>query len=373
MVQLCKDTWPRSQFFLSSSIHPHPFPSPPSSPALVLRPHLPPLRSLPAALGFHPRLPPASALVRCLLLPLSAARPLPSSSTLIRRPRPLPSSATLVRRPRPLPSSAALVHFREILSALRKCCAPLRNAYIDALLARLADPPPSSALPDLAKLIVDTVHNILQLADAMKDNLSQFVMGMMSEAQLWETIHDQARKGERALMLDLWRLTSLKAVVAEWTAQLATPYSGVANAGDHVWIVRLMQALGATTPVACPMPTKPVPSSGDNTEPPPALPNVLPPPFFFSTPELEYIQNLLQALTPLTTSIGSESSADDTKLINLADDGEPRTEVRTEFEPRTEVQFRFRFGFTPRHVGSGSGSGKMGPEPNRTELRQHYF
>ncbi|KAI0311619.1 hypothetical protein OF83DRAFT_742947 [Amylostereum chailletii] len=264
--------------------------------------------------------------------------------------------------PTSAPLLSALVHLREILSALRERCAPLRDAYIDALLARLADPPPSSALPDLAKLIVDTVRDILQLADAMKDDLSQFVMGAMSEAQLRATIRDQARKGERALVLDLWRSTSLKAVVAEWTAQLATPYSGVANAGDRPWIVRLMQALGATTPVACPMPTKPVPTSGDDAEPPPALPNVLPPPFFFSTPELEYIQNLLQALvitasllallpsqppappssnpsppspdsspppaldftsriwTLLTTSIDSESSADDTKLINLADE-----------------------------------------------------
>ncbi|KZV69530.1 hypothetical protein PENSPDRAFT_676048 [Peniophora sp. CONT] len=246
--------------------------------------------------------------------------------------------------PTSAPLISAISDIRDILHALRQRCAPIRDTYIDSLLQRVSDVPQHEETAKLGRLIIDTVRDVLKLSEAMRDDLSEFVLGTLSEEQLRVALRDEARRRERAVTLDLWREPgAVKALVAAWINELTQPYTEVAVSRERVWIVRLVHALSAPTPAICPLPTKPVP--GTDGEPPPELPNRLPPPFFFSTPALEYLQNLLQALviagalralvpsatsgtdfmpriwTLLESAVDSEAPGpDDTKLANLADE-----------------------------------------------------
>lgn len=228
----------------------------------------------------------------------------------------------------------------DILVALRERCAPARDASIDALSASLTDPPTDPL--DLAKIVVEAIRSILKLAEMMKDDLSQFVLGTMGEAQLARSVADEARTRERALVLDLWKQSTIREDIAVWLADLSPSYSLTVVPPPRKWVLRVVQALGVTEPVACPLPTKPL---GPENGLPPPVPNILPPPFFFSTPELFYIQNFLQAIiiaaalrtlvpasvsppadfmyriwTLLLASINEEDVEQDTHLVNLADE-----------------------------------------------------
>lgn len=241
--------------------------------------------------------------------------------------------------PTPSPLSSAVFHLREVLSALRARCAPARDAYVDSLLHTLQNVPPAHPNPStLAKIVVDTVESILQLSNAMKDDLSQFVLGSMNEKQLRAVIMQRARADERQIVLKLWRPEQIQHFWAQWLAELQP--DTVAAEGS-AWIHRLLKALKSSTPVSSRIPT----SSAQNDE----GGNFLPPPFFFSTPEVLYIQNFIQAiviaaalrsLTRLSPPSAQDSGSDfmeriwtllrleidetegsgDTKVVNLADE-----------------------------------------------------
>ncbi|KAF8263507.1 hypothetical protein EI94DRAFT_1740730 [Lactarius quietus] len=212
--------------------------------------------------------------------------------------------------------------------------------YIDTLLASLTAPP--TELLELATLVTETIRSLLTLAETMRDDLSQFVLGSMGEAQLSVTIADQAREQQRALVLDMWRESVIQEHTVTWLADLSQPYTLIVAPTSRKWVLRLVQALGATDPVTCSLPTKPF-TPGESAPPP--VPNTLPPPFFFSTPELFYIQDFLQAVviaaalrallpasvsppedfmyriwTLLQASVNEENGAEDARLINLADE-----------------------------------------------------
>ncbi|KAI0305569.1 hypothetical protein B0F90DRAFT_1699120 [Multifurca ochricompacta] len=252
---------------------------------------------------------------------------------------------TILAAPLPPTSSPllmALNNLREVLIALRGRCAPARDEYIDTLSASLAHPP--AHVPDLAKLAVETARSLLKLAETMKDDLSQFVLGTMGESQLAIAVSDQARERERALILDLWKRELIRKDIATWMAGLSQPYALIVAPPSRKWILRLVQALGTTDPVACSLPVKPL-ASDESARPPPIQPNTLPPPFFFSAPELFYIQNFLQAIviaaalrallpafvsspndsmyriwTLLLASVNEEDVTEDAKIVNLADE-----------------------------------------------------
>ncbi|KAH9083708.1 hypothetical protein EDB83DRAFT_2669663 [Lactarius deliciosus] len=183
--------------------------------------------------------------------------------------------------------------------------------------------------------------------ETMKDDLSQFILGSfilgsMGEVQLSATIADQARLQERALVLDLWRQSVIQDDITTWLADLSQPYTLAVGPTSRKWVLRLVQALGTTDPVTCPLPTKPL--APEDGAPLPVL-NTHPPPFFFSAPELFDIQNFsqtivvaatLRALLPtsvplpedfmyriwtlLPASVNEENSAEDARLVNLADE-----------------------------------------------------
>lgn len=151
----------------------------------------------------------------------------------------------------------------------------------------------------LAGLVVGTVKSTMDLAEAMKDDLSQFVLGGMGDQQLKVLVARQARTQERSVLLELWPPEAIRQSWSAWIEDIQSHRGmGVGQTARDKIILRLVQALNSTAPVSCNLPTKPI-SARDPTTQEPLLAdpeNSLPPPFFFSIPSLLYIQNFLQAL-----------------------------------------------------------------------------
>jgi hypothetical protein len=226
-------------------------------------------------------------------------------------------------------------------------CAPARDPPLDALLRSLDDPPPDITE---AKLIVDTVKAIFGIAEAMKDDFAEFVLGSMNEKQLSGVIQQQAKAEERAFVLQLW---SPKQIKQSWRAWLRAldPHPGDTVTPQNKWILRLIQALRSTHPVSRAI-------NDHATTPKSTAENALPPLFLFSTSSLLYLQNYLQAMviaatlrsitplpppvpksssdankphdpstdfmervwTLLLAEVDGEEGSGDTKLVNLADE-----------------------------------------------------
>ena len=121
--------------------------------------------------------------------------------------------------PTSAPLRSAVTHLREVLAALRERCAPSRDHAIDTLLAKLEDPVPSG----LPQLIIDTIRDTLALAEQMKKDLSQFVLGSMGEKQLHKWIVANAIVGEREFVHKLWGEGKTRA----WTASESLAEGGL--------------------------------------------------------------------------------------------------------------------------------------------------
>lgn len=163
------------------------------------------------------------------------------------------------------------MHLREILQSLKERCAPARDPQIDALLGALDDPP-DAALP---RVIVDTVRSILKLTDFMKDDLSQFVLGSMSEKQLRDVIARQAATREREIVLQLWNSPKLREHWKQWLdgTSLASPSDTSSSLVRDKFTRRLLQALGTNQAVSCNLPTITVNVNPDEVaHPPPETP-----------------------------------------------------------------------------------------------------
>ncbi|KAI0081305.1 hypothetical protein K474DRAFT_1672050 [Panus rudis PR-1116 ss-1] len=198
------------------------------------------------------------------------------------------------------PLQSAIGHLREILVALKERCAPSRDKYIEALIARLDEP-----TQNLATVVVETVRDILKIAEIMKEDLSQFVLGAMGERQLRVVLASQAKEQERQLIFSLWTRAIVWKRWSEWVNEVDHTSVALANPPmpHQRWIVRLMQALAVNTPVSCTLPTKSIQINTDSStatlDSPREVdlrPNALPPSFFFVTPKLLLVQNYIQAL-----------------------------------------------------------------------------
>lgn len=256
------------------------------------------------------------------------------------------------------------MHLREVVTSLRKRCAPVQDQDLDDLLRSLDEPPLRSSRPiSLATLVVDTVRSILRISEIMKEQLSQFVLGNMTEQQLQSAISKQARTKERKDILDIWKSWRIEGNWRIWldNYQPSFQVNGVVAESQFKWVIRLVQALGSSTPISCQLPTKE----------PQSVENSLPPILFFSAPALLEIQNYLQALviaaslrTLIRVSQGAQASdtmsfmerlwillkaeiveepgSGETKLVHLADEvvrarqldgailsGEEETRLRT--------------------------------------------
>ncbi|KAF9012396.1 hypothetical protein BDQ17DRAFT_1387137 [Cyathus striatus] len=216
------------------------------------------------------------------------------------------------------PLISAIYFLKELLHALRQRCAPSRDAAIDNLLSALDEalsvPIPSNSSTShsntihthpLAQLVVDTVKLILRLAEDMKSDINAFVFGSLSEDQLMGVIVQEAKLRERELVVQLWDDNdksgkhAIRDAWRTWIAELRPSNNHPEMTYHSKWILRLLQALRSDKAVSCDPPRW-----VSTTTQSPALPqplNQLPPQFFFSCPDLLYIQNHLQAIVITAT------------------------------------------------------------------------
>ncbi|KAJ7800273.1 hypothetical protein B0H13DRAFT_2500205 [Mycena leptocephala] len=178
----------------------------------------------------------------------------------------------------------------------------------------------------------------MALAETMKADLNQFVLGSMT--QLRDVVVRQAKKREKELVLDIWGDSGKDGI----------------------------QSLGSSRAVSCP-----IPDLTTNEEPilDDAVGNQLPPQFFFTAPRLLYAQNYLQALVvaaslrsltrlpPLSQSDSrghdfmdrvwtllkaeideEDSAASPTKIINFADEVVRARRLVSAPDEREEAQLR---------------------------------
>lgn len=198
------------------------------------------------------------------------------------------------------PLHSALALLIEVLQALRRRCAPSRDPEVDRLLAPLLAVPPLGVGTNdqLVVLVVDSFRNIISLSDTLKNDLTQAVLGSMSEGELTDVVQTQARARERDIVLDLHRRTlesvpapepkhdtaRVQGLQVQWRLWVGSdhPSTGQRPVYASDWIPRLVQTLCSSAPVSC----RPFDQSH----------NAIPLHFFFTASSLLYIQNCLQAL-----------------------------------------------------------------------------
>ncbi|KAF8530450.1 hypothetical protein BU17DRAFT_35825 [Hysterangium stoloniferum] len=164
------------------------------------------------------------------------------------------------------PLRSASGHIRELLAVLRERCAPIRDVELDELILRLAD----VSSQDLPAACIDVIKAIFDIAERMKDDLADFVIGTWTEQDARQWLIHKAIIGEQHLILDLFPVQKVKELYREWRGS---------DPGGTVFS-RLIKALRSSESVA------PFPPSN----------NLLPPPFIFVSLDLIRIQNLMQAL-----------------------------------------------------------------------------
>ncbi|KAF8590981.1 hypothetical protein K439DRAFT_1381423, partial [Ramaria rubella] len=167
------------------------------------------------------------------------------------------------------PLRSASGHLRALLSALHERCAPIRDADLDDLLRRLDDPP----LQALPKACIDVIQGILDLADRMKGDLADFVIGTWTEQDARRWMRRKATQSERHVIMQMFTAQRIKDLYHEWLG------TGSSDSNRSV-ATRLIAALGTPEPVS------PFPPSN----------NILPPPLMFTAFDVLRVQNLLQAL-----------------------------------------------------------------------------
>ncbi|KAL1662414.1 hypothetical protein GGF50DRAFT_128758 [Schizophyllum commune] len=203
----------------------------------------------------------------------------------------------------PLHTTIALL--RDTLSALKERCAPIRDEKIDQIVFELDRAPPYSSEDSLhpeqraehqaiaSRVVIDSIQALISLAQEMKSDLTQTVLGVMTEQQIRIIVTEQARIRERELILTLMSKDTVKEAWSAWVNEVKAH----ANAPElPAWIARLLEALGANVPVAANMIQYISQPSGSAESRPPPPPNNLPPPLFFCAPDLFRLQNHLQAL-----------------------------------------------------------------------------
>ncbi|KAM6502212.1 hypothetical protein JOM56_002189 [Amanita muscaria] len=223
-------------------------------------------------------------------------------------------SSPLAPTTSPLHSAASLL--KEVLVAVKQRCAPARDQAVNELLHLLTEIPTHSALTDPSSLhkrreavvnvILKVIQSTLTFSEVMKEDVNQFVLGAMSEAQIESVVRQQAKARERELVLKLWSApgTSGQHVIRErwhsWVEQVDTDATLDGGQMKGKWKLRLLQALQHTASVSCVV----IPSKSFASAAGPAVngdhlstsPNALPPQFLFTVPKLVSVQNYMQAL-----------------------------------------------------------------------------
>ena len=167
------------------------------------------------------------------------------------------------------PLRSAASHLRVLVSVLRERCAPVRDAELDELLQLLDDPP----LHELPKACVATIRGIFDVAERMKSDLADFVIGTWTEQDARRWIKREAIEGERRVVLEMFSSQMIKTLYHEWLGQGS-------EENTRPIVTRLIKAFGSSEPVSAFPPSN----------------NLLPPPFIFTAFDVLHVQNLLLAL-----------------------------------------------------------------------------
>ncbi|KAH9924481.1 uncharacterized protein B0H18DRAFT_1095137 [Fomitopsis serialis] len=216
--------------------------------------------------------------------------------------------------PTSFPLRSALTHFRELLVCLRSRCAPIRDAQIDALIRNVDDLPSLASIPDMARLVVDTVRSILELAELMKEDLSQFVVGSMSEKQLRAVLMVQAAS-RRGRWFSLWRPERIQ---ERWRLGWRSGNTRQRPSGwtlERVWNYLQALVIAATLRSLVRLPTQQLHRPA-------------------STDESDQESFMARLWTLLRTEIDEQPGSGETKLVNLADEViRVRRRLRAAVEP----------------------------------------
>lgn len=207
----------------------------------------------------------------------------------------------------PPPSTAPLYSFvfimKEVLIALRRRCAPIRDREIDRQLEGLEILPPmfshvGGGASAIASLITYSLEALMTIIDHMKSDLHDFLLGSMNEEQLGVLLMREAKLRERAVVVQLWSPPSEledsrrgEDVIRDaWRSWYEQTEGDVPE--EHRWKARLLQALFAAQPVSC-TPSLQVTHISATAS---IAKNELPPQLFFSSASLYRLQDYLQAV-----------------------------------------------------------------------------
>ncbi|KAG9316362.1 hypothetical protein JVU11DRAFT_2395 [Chiua virens] len=142
----------------------------------------------------------------------------------------------------------------------------------------------------------------------MKEDLSQFVLGSMTEQQLRSIVAKQAKTTERQIVIDIWHRDTIMQGWASWLEKPESPahLSSISAAPRFSWIARISPSPGLVFPSLLPPSNENHPDFPGHIlrlmtpvkqwSPLRRMPTHFRPVFFFSAPTLLKMQNYLQAL-----------------------------------------------------------------------------
>ncbi|KAH8828022.1 hypothetical protein DL96DRAFT_1815319 [Flagelloscypha sp. PMI_526] len=190
--------------------------------------------------------------------------------------RPLlpPSHPVITNLESPLaPTSSPLLYMlnflREIVLVLKQRCAPARDQSVESILSLLDAPIDSitsgTNVSPLADRFIQCLRFTLEVAEAMKKDIQNFILPRMSDKELHDLVVEQARIREQQLVLRLWSAEvpnsenelqkPLSSYYGAWIDGFDASVPGVPPLQVRTkWIARLMQALASPLPVSCDLP-----------------------------------------------------------------------------------------------------------------------
>lgn len=176
-------------------------------------------------------------------------------------------------------------------------CAPIRDSVIDMALTRLDEGSTIGTTETLARIVVETVKFILNFADTMKSDMTQFVMGQLSEKELNEAATSYALESEKSIIMQMWGKENVESGWKTWLDQGQVDTDRTDSRPR--WLSRLLNCLEVDEAVSCDLSNTIFllhAKTEDLTFSESAIKNILPAPFLFVAPALLRIQNILQVL-----------------------------------------------------------------------------
>ncbi|KAJ3516419.1 hypothetical protein NLJ89_g1122 [Agrocybe chaxingu] len=187
----------------------------------------------------------------------------------------------------------------------------------------------------LAEFVVNNIRAIISLGEDMKEDLNNFVLGSMTEAQLNGLLLDEVKQRERDVVLQIWGGPDL--VGCLWRNWLKGGLVEDAECAEGKrWIRKLLTALQSDKPVQCssPSPQESHLVGAEDSLIQDASPSqdnhFLPPQLLFCVPNLVSVQNHLQALI-ITASLRSLTRLPSTQVTNSGSSSSTTPSVAQEF------------------------------------------